>query len=189
MLGSDAAETPPSPEHAGGIRAVLSRSTGADPVSGVHRAGLETVSAGDVGGPRLARGGERSTLRVRLIVRHLDGVLRAHRNLRTAGSGRFTDYDFKVIVAYAALGIPGAAFKKPSSEDYWRIGLLAHDALAELEELAPEVTRPIKEELSRAPCALPLVCRSRSGSRNAGVLPVGDPGAAHRTMATVAGEH
>lgn len=90
-------------------------------------------------------------LYARLIVRHLDGVLRAHRNLRTAGSGRFTDYDFKVIVAYAALGIPGAAFKKPSSEDYWRIGLLAHDALAELEELAPEVTRPIKEELSRAP--------------------------------------
>lgn len=48
----------------------------------------------------------------RLIVRHLDGVFRAHRNLRTAHEGRFTDHDFKTLVAFAALGVADAAFKR-----------------------------------------------------------------------------
>jgi hypothetical protein len=86
----------------------------------------------------------------RLIVRHLDGVLRAYRNLRTAHAGRFTDHDFKTIIAFAALGVAEAAFKKLGSEDYWRIGLLGHETLEELESLAPEVTRPIKDELLKA---------------------------------------
>jgi hypothetical protein len=87
----------------------------------------------------------------RLIVRHLDGVLRAHANLRRAHAGRFTDYDFKTIVAYAALGIAEAAFKKLDSDSLWRIGLLGHEALAELETLAPEIARPIREGLRKAP--------------------------------------
>src|SRR5262245_9508798 len=36
----------------------------------------------------------------RLIVRNLEGVFRAHSNLRTAQKDRFTDHDFKTIVAY-----------------------------------------------------------------------------------------
>ncbi|MEW5898003.1 MAG: PglZ domain-containing protein [Bacillota bacterium] len=87
----------------------------------------------------------------RLIARHLEGVLRAHQNLCTARAGSFTDRDFKTIVAYAALGIPEAAFKKLAAEDYWKIGLLGHSVLEELSELTPEVTGPIREELARAP--------------------------------------
>jgi PglZ domain-containing protein len=87
----------------------------------------------------------------RLINRHLAGVLHAHENLRTAHQTRFTDNDFQRIVACAALGISGSAFKTLDAEDYWRIGLLGHDALEELEDLAPEVTKPIREELLQAP--------------------------------------
>ena len=87
----------------------------------------------------------------RLISRHLDGVIRAHENLRTADPRRFTDYDFKVIVAYAALGVPESAFKTLDAEDYWRIGLLGHDALEECEALAPEITKPIRDALRKAP--------------------------------------
>lgn len=87
----------------------------------------------------------------RLIVRHIDGVLRAYQNLRTAQPGRFTDEDFKTIVATAVLGVAEAAFKKLSAEDYWKVGLLGHQALAELDYLVPEVTKPIREELRKAP--------------------------------------
>jgi hypothetical protein len=87
----------------------------------------------------------------RLIVRHLDGVLQAHRNLRTAHKDRFTDNDFKTIVAYAALGIGDMAFKRLDPECYWRICLLGHPALEELEWLVPEVTQPIRQALRRAP--------------------------------------
>lgn len=87
----------------------------------------------------------------RLIAQHLDGVLRAHQNLRVAHPGRFTDHDFKTIVACAALGVADAAFKKLAAEDYWKIGLLGHEALSELELLAPEVTKPIRDELGKAP--------------------------------------
>ncbi len=90
-------------------------------------------------------------LYAKLIVEHLDGVLRAHRNLRTADSARFTDYDFRLLVAYAALGVADAAFKKMGPEDYWRVGLHARDALDQLDRLVPEVTKPIKEQLRQAP--------------------------------------
>jgi hypothetical protein len=86
----------------------------------------------------------------RLILRHMPGVLRAHQNLRAAEPQRFLDSDFERIVAFAALGIPESAFKKLNPGDYWKIGLLGHNALTELASLAPEVTRPIKEELRNA---------------------------------------
>lgn len=87
----------------------------------------------------------------RLIVRNLGAVLRAHQNLRIANKSRFTDYDFKTIVAYAALGVADSAFKRMDAEDYWKIGLLGYEALEKLELLAPEVTNPIKDELRKAP--------------------------------------
>lgn len=87
----------------------------------------------------------------RLIVGNLNGVLRAHQNLRTAHPGRFTDDDFKRIVAFAALGVPESAFKRLGAEDYWKIGLEGHDALTELSTLAPEATGAIKKELLKAP--------------------------------------
>jgi hypothetical protein len=87
----------------------------------------------------------------RLVVRSLSGVLRAHQNLRVAHDKRFTDHDFKTIVAFAALGIPDVAFKMLGPEDLWRIGLLGHEALEELESLTPEVTRPIRDALHDAP--------------------------------------
>lgn len=87
----------------------------------------------------------------RLIVRNLNGVLRAHQNLQRARPGQFTDSDFNTIVAYASLGVSEAAFKKLDNKSLWRIALLSHKALAELEFLAPETTRPIKENLRKAP--------------------------------------
>jgi len=87
----------------------------------------------------------------RLISRNLDSVIRAHRNLRTAHPERFTDHDLKTIVAFASLGVAESAFKKLGAQDYWKIGLLAHDALKELETLAPEVTKPILQEIGKAP--------------------------------------
>lgn len=90
-------------------------------------------------------------LYARLIVRNISGVLRAHRNLRAAQQTRFTDQDFKIIVAYAALGVAESAFKMLDAEDYWRIGLLGHRALDEIDNLVPEITKPIKVELRKAP--------------------------------------
>ena len=90
-------------------------------------------------------------LYARLIAQNLDGVLRAHQNLRIADKTRFTDADFRTIVAYAALGVPEAAFKSLSTEDHWRIGLLAHETLEKLEAVVPEVTKPIKAALASAP--------------------------------------
>lgn len=86
----------------------------------------------------------------RLLMRHLDGVLEAHRQLRVAHKGRFTDTDFQRIVAFSALGVGSSAFKQLDARDYWKIGLLGHEALEELDSLAPEVTRTIKEELGKA---------------------------------------
>jgi hypothetical protein len=87
----------------------------------------------------------------RLIADNLDAILRAHDNLRTAHKGRFTDHDFKTIVAFAALGVPDSAFKKLKAEDYWKIGLLGHENLNRLESIASEVTKPILDELRKAP--------------------------------------
>ncbi len=87
----------------------------------------------------------------RLIARNLSSVLQAHRNLRTAHESRFTDSDFRTIVAFSALGIAPSAFMKLDAEAYWTIGLLGHEVIEELQELTPEVTRPIREALDRAP--------------------------------------
>lgn len=87
----------------------------------------------------------------RLIGRDPAAVLRAYENLRATAPGRFTDHDFQSIVAFAALGIPESAFKQLDASAYWKIGLGGHDALRELEMLAPEVTRPIHHVLERAP--------------------------------------
>lgn len=87
----------------------------------------------------------------RLIAPNLDNVLLAHKNLRAAHSSRFTDYDFKTIVAFSTLGVPDAAFMKLDTNDYWKIGLLAHEALEALNTLTPEITKPIIEELKKAP--------------------------------------
>lgn len=87
----------------------------------------------------------------RLIINHLPGTLEAHRNLRIAQSTRFTDNDFKTIVAFAALGVAKSAFKKLKNRDYWQIGLIEHDALEELESIVPEITTPIRDELKKAP--------------------------------------
>jgi hypothetical protein len=86
----------------------------------------------------------------KLIVKNLDGILRAHENLRNADENRFTDHDFKTIVAFAALGIAEKAFRKLDFSDFWKISLLKHEELAELDYLAPEVTRPILEQFSKA---------------------------------------
>jgi len=87
----------------------------------------------------------------RLIVRNLEAVQRAHKNLRAAHPTRFDDHDFRIIVAFAALGVAESAFKKPNAEDYWKIGLLSYEALEELETLTPEITKPIRDELRKAP--------------------------------------
>ncbi|MEI7670768.1 MAG: PglZ domain-containing protein, partial [Deltaproteobacteria bacterium] len=87
----------------------------------------------------------------RLIVRNLEAVQRAHKNLRAAHSTRFDDHDFRTIVAFASLGVAESAFKKPNAEDYWKIGLLSYEALEELETLTPEITKPIRDELRKAP--------------------------------------
>lgn len=87
----------------------------------------------------------------RLILRHLPGVIRAHQNLRLVDRTRFDDRDFKTIVAFAALGIPESAFKRLDAEAYWKIGLVGHSALEEMETLASEVTRPVRQLLSSAP--------------------------------------
>ena len=86
----------------------------------------------------------------KLMVINLPGVIRAHANLRTADERRFTDYDFKTIIAFAALGVADKAFKNLDPEDLWTIGLLKHKELTDLEKLAPEIIKPIKEQFSRA---------------------------------------
>ena len=87
----------------------------------------------------------------RAIVAHLADVLRAHENLRRADPTRFADSDLHTIIACAALGVPQAAFKRLTDRDLWRVGLLGHEALQELERLAPEATRPIRQALGAAP--------------------------------------
>ncbi len=86
-----------------------------------------------------------------LIAHKVGAVLTAHENLRAADPTRFTDTDFRKIVSFAALGVPEAAFRNPTAQDYWRMGLLAHEALRDLQSLMPEVVEPIKEQIARAP--------------------------------------
>lgn len=95
----------------------------------------------EINNPRLAR----------LVSSKLDTVLLAHRQLRLIEQQRFTDGDLKTIVAYSALGLPEIAFSIPQPEDYWKLGMLGHEAIEELEEIAPEITAPIREGLRKAP--------------------------------------
>lgn len=87
----------------------------------------------------------------RLITGCIDAVFKAHASLRVAHPTRFTDHDFKTIVAYSALGVPEAAFKLPEAKSYWRISLIGYPALEELDSLAPEVAHSIRDELRSAP--------------------------------------
>lgn len=87
----------------------------------------------------------------RIIVKHLASVIQAHRNLRTAHIDRFSDHDFKTIVAYSALDVADSAFQKLDEAYYWRVGLHGYQTLKELETLAPAVTEPIKRDLAKAP--------------------------------------
>lgn len=87
----------------------------------------------------------------RLIAGSLTAVLKAYANLRVAHASRFTDQDFKSIVAFAALGVPEAAFKQPEVRIYWHIALNGHPILQELDTLAPEVARAIRDKLRLAP--------------------------------------
>jgi hypothetical protein len=87
----------------------------------------------------------------RLIVNHLENVIRAHQNLRAADKERFSDSDLRTILGFAALGVPEAAFKTLDSLDYWKVGLIRHELLQDLKDLAPQVTQPVMEKLSTAP--------------------------------------
>ncbi len=86
----------------------------------------------------------------RLISDNIKDVLKAHSRLRTVDPARFTDRDFRTIIAFSALGVPEAAFKKPEAKDYWRIGLFGYPALEELDALIPEVAQSVRNELSKA---------------------------------------
>jgi hypothetical protein len=87
----------------------------------------------------------------RLMGASLDAVLKAHAGLRIADSQRFTDQDFKTIVAYAVLGVPEAAFKMPDAQTYWRIGFFSREGLEELSSLAPDVAVSVRNNLHKAP--------------------------------------
>ena len=87
----------------------------------------------------------------RLIVSHLEDVIRAHENLRSADKNRFSDSDLRTILGFAALGVPEAAFKTLDSLDYWKLGLIRHELLQDLKDLAPQVTQPVMEKLRNAP--------------------------------------
>jgi len=87
----------------------------------------------------------------RLITRNLANVLAAHHNLRASDPSRFTDHDFAEILAYAAMGVPSAAFKKQKNETLWQIGLASYATLGELEEIAPEIVDRVRQRLAKAP--------------------------------------
>jgi PglZ domain len=87
----------------------------------------------------------------RIVMKHLPGVIQAHKNLRVIQRERFSTHDFHTIVASAALDVADTAFQKPDDIYYWRIGLHGYQTLEELEKLAPAVTDPIKRQLAKAP--------------------------------------
>ena len=87
----------------------------------------------------------------RLMAGSIDSILKAHAGLRAADRQRFTDHDFETIVAYSALGVPEAAFKKQDARHYWRVGLFGRRALDELSSLLPKAANSVRENLRRAP--------------------------------------
>ncbi len=86
----------------------------------------------------------------RIVMKHLPGVIQAHKNLRVVQRERFSIHDFHTIVAYAALDVADAAFQRLDDTYYWRVGLHGYQTLQELETLAPAVTEPIKRNLAKA---------------------------------------
>ena len=87
----------------------------------------------------------------RLIAGALDSVLKAHAELRKADRKRFTDTDFRSIVAYAALGVPEAAFRKQDVLQYWKIGLIGRQAMETLSSIAPVAANAISSTMRQAP--------------------------------------
>lgn len=87
----------------------------------------------------------------RLMIPNLSGILTAYRNLRTVDPKGFSDSQFDTIVAYAALGIPEMAFKTLGAEEYWRIGLMGHETLYDLKNLAPNIVEFMVSQLKKAP--------------------------------------
>jgi hypothetical protein len=88
----------------------------------------------------------------RLVIGSIDAILKAHKNLRAADSVRFTDHDFKTIVAYASLGVPEAAFTgRQDPQNYWRIAFWGHGTLDELDSLAPDIAETVRSALRAAP--------------------------------------
>lgn len=87
----------------------------------------------------------------RLILKNIEGVLKAHKNLRSADEKRFSDSDFKTIVAYACLGMGDSAFKRLDAEHYWKIGLVYHGEFKVLSSLTPEILLSVKRDLASAP--------------------------------------
>ena len=86
-----------------------------------------------------------------IVVKHLAGIIQAHKNLRVVQRERFSTHDFHTIVAFAALDVADAAFHRWDNASYWRVGLHGYQTLQELETLAPAVTEPIKRDLAKAP--------------------------------------
>jgi len=86
-----------------------------------------------------------------IVVKHLAGVVQAHKNLRVVQRERFSTHDFHTIIALAALDVADAAFQRWDNASYWRVGLHGYQTLQELETLAPAVTEPIKRDLAKAP--------------------------------------
>src|SRR5437588_761308 len=58
-----------------------------------------------------------------IVIKHLAGVIQAHKNLRVVQKERFSTHDFHTIVAYAALDVADAAFQRWDNTSYWRVGL------------------------------------------------------------------
>jgi hypothetical protein len=84
----------------------------------------------------------------RLIYDNLIAVLIAYANLRKADPKRFSDEDFKIIVAYSLLGIPHSAFKQLPVGDLWQL-VLKNEKIDELQTFAPEIVNIIKSEIMK----------------------------------------
>ena len=86
----------------------------------------------------------------RLIYDNMDSVLIAHGNLRKSDKKRFSDEDFRTIVAFSLLGIPQSAFKQLHASDLWQLMFTKNEKMLELESFAPEIISIIKSEIMKA---------------------------------------
>ena len=86
----------------------------------------------------------------KLIYENLDSVLIAHGNLRKADPKRFSDEDFRTIVAFSLLGIPHSAFKQLHASDLWQLMFTKNEKMQELQSFAPEIIGIIKSEIMKA---------------------------------------